>query len=588
MPGRGTSTDWVLKEMLNFEIAKLLYDIADILEIMKVEWKPRAYRSAARAVESLQKPIEDIYREKGLDGLKDIPGVGEGIGKKIAEYIDTRKIKEYEKLKKKIPAGLATLVEIEGLGPKKAFRLWKELGIKSVEDLRSAVEKHEIAKLSGFGPKSEENIAAAIQMFKTAKQRYLLGEALPYAKLLITSLKELPEIKHISEAGSLRRRKETIGDIDILVTVSKASAAKKVMDFFTKLPEVQRVLAKGPTKSTVVLRNGLQADVRLLDDKVYGAALNYFTGNIDHNIELRRIAISKGYKLSEYGLVGRKTERLVSGHTEEELYKKLGLRYIEPELREMRGELDAARKNKLPKLVELNDIKGDLHTHTRFSDGGNSIGEMAEAAKKRGYEYIAITDHSKSDVIARGMDEKKLQKYLDAIDDARKKVKGIRILTGSEIYIHPDGKLDYSDKILSKLDVVVASIHRNFKLSREQQTKRLVQAIENPNVDIIGHLTTRQIGSRPMIEFDPKRVFQAAAKNKVVLEINGSPNRLDLPDNLVKEALEMGCNFAVNSDAHTTDQLSFTEYGVYVARRGWLEVKDVINTLSYSKLAKHF
>ncbi|HKZ50125.1 MAG TPA: helix-hairpin-helix domain-containing protein, partial [Candidatus Nanoarchaeia archaeon] len=391
--------------MLNFEIAKVLYDIADILEIMKVEWKPRAYRAAARGVESLQRQIEDVYKEGGIQALTDIPGVGEGIGKKIAQYIDTGKITEYEKLKKRIPPGLANLIEIEGLGPKKAYRLWKELRIKTVEDLKKAVEKHRIAKLSGFGKKSEENIAASIQMFQTSKQRYLLGEALPIAKSIIMKLKRLPEVKHISEAGSLRRRKETIGDIDILVTVSKPSAAKKIMDAFTKLPEVQRVLAKGPTKSTVVLRNGMQSDVRVIADNVFGAALNYFTGNVDHNVELRKIAISKGYKLSEYGLFNRKTDRLVSGHTEEELYKKLGLRYIEPELREMRGELEAARKGKLPGSVNLKDVKGDLHTHTKFSDGSNSIVEMAETAKKLGYEYIAITDHSKSDTIARGMDE---------------------------------------------------------------------------------------------------------------------------------------------------------------------------------------
>jgi DNA polymerase (family 10) len=574
--------------MLNFEIAKVLYDIADILEIMKVEWKPRAYRAAARSVESLQRSIEDIYRELGLKGLEEIPGIGEGIGKKIAEYIESGKIKEYEKLKQKIPVGLATLVEIEGLGPKKAYRLWKELGIKSLEDLRSAIKAHKIAKLSGFGPKSEANIAASIQMFVTSKKRFLLGEALPMAKIIIENLEKLPEVKHISEAGSLRRRKETIGDIDILVTVSRPSAAKKIMDVFTKLPEVQRVLAKGPTKSTVVLRTGQQSDVRVIADKVFGAALNYFTGNVDHNIEMRRIAISKGYKLSEYGLFKRKTERLVGGHTEEELYKKLGLRYIEPELREMRGEIEAARRGKLPDLVNLMDVKGDLHCHTKWSDGSNTITEMAEAAKKLGYEYVAITDHSKSDVIARGMDEKKLQKYLDAIDEARKKVPGIKILSGSEVYIHPDGSLDFTDKVLEKLDVVVASIHRNFKLSREQQTERLLKVIENGNVHILGHLTTRQISRRPMIDFNTKEVFRAAAKNNVLLEINGSPDRLDLPDNLVKEALEMGCKFAINSDAHNADQLRFMEYGTFVARRGWCEPRYVANTLSFAKLAKYF
>jgi len=574
--------------MLNFEIAKILYDVADILEIQKVEWKPRAYRAAARAVESMQKPVEEIYSEKGLKGLMDIPGVGESIGKKVAEYIETGKIKEYEQLKKQIPPGLANLVEIEGLGPKKAYRLWKELHIKTIDDLKKAIEKHKISKLEGFGPKSEANISASIQMFQTSKQRYLLGEALPIAKQVIANLKKLPEIEHISEAGSLRRRKETVGDIDILVTIKKAGAAKKIMDSFTSMPLVQRVLAKGPTKSTVVLRNGLQADVRVINDKVFGAALNYFTGNVDHNIELRRMAISKGYKLSEYGLFNRKTNRLVAGHTEDELYKKLGLRYIEPELREMRGELEASRKNSLPKLVQLSEIKGDLHTHTKWSDGSNTIEQMAEAARKLGHDYIAITDHSKSDTIARGMDEKKLSQYLKAIETARKKVKGIRILSGSEIYIHSDGSLDYTNKILERLDVVVASIHRNFKMPKEQQTKRILKAIENPMVNILGHLTTRQIGRRPMIDFDTKKVFKAAAENHVLIEINGSPERLDLPDNLVKEALDAGCKFVINSDAHNTDQLRYVEYGSYVARRGWAEAKDIVNTYPLSKLPKFF
>ena len=574
--------------MLNFEIAKIFYDLADILEARGVQWKPAAYRKAARTVESLQEPIEDVYSEKGIEAIEEMPGIGERIAKKIVEFIKTGKISAYEHERKKLPSGFAEMMEIQSLGPKKAKLLYQKLKIKSVAELEKAIKQHRLAKLKGFGAKSEENILAGIEMHKKRQARMLLGEALPTAQYLVNQLKKLKEIRHISPAGSLRRMKETVGDIDILVVPinEKPATIKKIMNYFTSLSEVSRVLAKGETKSTVVLKNGIQSDVRVLPDKSYGAALQYFTGNIDHNVKLRGIAIKKGYKLSEYGLFDRKTNRLVAGGTEEEVYKKLGLKYIEPELRENMGEIEAAQKGKLPNLLQMKDIKGDLHTHTNWSDGSNAIEQMIEAARKLGYKYIALTDHSKSDTIAKGMDEKRILKYIEAVRKAAKKYKDIRVFVGAEVYIHADGRLDYSDEILKKLDIVIASIHRNFKMPREQMTSRILKALGNKYVDIYAHPTTRQINIREPIDFDRKRVFKFCADKSVILELDGSPLRLDLGYTDVKEAIEMGCKIAINTDAHDLNQLGYMQFGVATARRGWAEAKDVVNTYPLAALMK--
>jgi len=464
--------------------------------------------------------------------------------------------------------------------------LWKELKIEGIEDLKKAISVHKIAKLSGFGPKSEENIAAGIGFFEKSKGRFLLGEVLPVAKSIISRLKRLPEIKHISEGGSTRRRKETIGDLDILVTVKTPKAAAKVMTAFTTMPEVTRVLAKGVTKSIVVLHNGLQADVRVIPDEAFGAALQYFTGNVEHNVALRKIAIEKGYKLSEYGLFGRKTNRIVAGKTEDEVYKKLGLRYIEPELRENTGEIKAAQQNKLPRLITLRDIRGDFHVHTKWSDGGASIDEMVSAARNRGYEYVCISDHSKTRAIARGLDENRLLKQIEEIRKIQKKYRDIKILTGSEVDILADGSLDFPEKILKKLDIVIASAHTGWKTPEEKMTERIITALENKNVDILGHPTGRIIQQREPFAINLEQIYAVAKEKNKILEIDGIPDRLDLRDIDVKAAIDNGVMLCIDSDAHTPDELKYVEFGIFNARRGWAEAKNIVNTRSLKDLPK--
>ena len=571
--------------MKNQEIASIFYDIAEILEIKKVEWKPVAYRKAARSILSLSDNVEDIYKENGIDGLKEISGVGDAIAKKIAEYINTGKIKEYEELKKSIPFHLTELSAIGGLGPKRAHLLFKKLNIKNIKDLEKAIEKNKISKLATFGVKSQENIKKGLELFKKGKERRLLAYALPVAEELKEELNKLKEIKKIDIAGSLRRRKETIKDIDILAI---GKNKEKIIDYFTKLPMVVRVLAKGPTKSSVILKNDMQADLRVLDEKNYGAALNYFTGSKEHNIKLRQIAIKKGYKFSEYGLFNRKTNKYIAGRTEEEVYKKLGLNYVEPELREDTGELDIKINKKLPKLIDLKDIKGDFHSHTEASDGSNPIEEMALEAKKLGYEYLSISDHSKSTAVANGLDEKRLFNNFKKIDKINSQMRGIKILKSAETDILKDGSLDYKNSILKEMDVVLCSVHSRFKQDKESMTKRLIKAIENPYVNIIGHPTGRLITKREPYEFDLDKVFQAAKANNVALEINSQPERLDLKDIYIKKAVENKVKLVIDSDAHSKESLKLIEFGVFQARRGWVEKKDILNTLSLKKVLKFF
>ncbi|MBL7100598.1 MAG: DNA polymerase/3'-5' exonuclease PolX [Nanoarchaeota archaeon] len=569
--------------MKNQEIAQIFYNIADILEMKRVEWKPRAYRKAARTLESLSTPVENIYKDGGIKALEEIPGVGEGLAKKIEQYIKTGKIKEYEKLKKALPKGLVDLMKVQGLGPKKAQKLYKKLGIKSIKDLEKAAKKHKIQKIKTFKEKTEENILKGIELFKQKKGRMLLGLALPQSREIISQLKKIKGVQQIEAAGSLRRMKETIGDIDILVT---SRHPKLVVNFFTRMPSVKRVLAKGDTKSAVILKTGLQVDVRVLAPSSFGSALQYFTGSKDHNIKLRAIAIKKGFKLSEYGLFTKKGNKRVAGRTEEEVYRKLSLPYIEPELRENNGEIEVAKKRNLPKLICLKDIRGDSHVHTKNSDGTNTIKEIAEACKKLGYEYVCITDHSKTAVITHGLTEKRLEKQIREIRKLDKKIKGIKILAGTEVDILGDGKLDFSNEILKKLDVVTASIHKKFKLSKKKMTERILNAMSNENVDILAHPTGRLLGERKAYDFDFDKVFKAAKDTRTALEINAQPKRLDLNGYLVKEAKKYGVKFVVATDSHSTEQLRNIELGVATARRGWCEKKDVINTLPLKRFLK--
>ncbi|MBS3156951.1 DNA polymerase/3'-5' exonuclease PolX [Candidatus Woesearchaeota archaeon] len=565
--------------MINSKIAEILYEIAEIYEIKGVQWKPQAYNKAARAIENLSDDMKEIYEEKGVKGLDEIPGVGKGISKKIEEYIKTGKINEYNKLKNSIPRGLLNLLEIQGIGPKKAAALYKKLKIKNLKDLEKAVREHKIKELEKFGEKSEEDIKESLKFYKRRdKKRFLLGEILPIAENIVSELKKLKEVDKAVYCGSLRRMNETIGDLDILAT---GNNPKKIIDNFVRLKEIKKVLAKGSTKSMVFLDNNLQVDIRVVKDNELGSALQYFTGNKDHGIKLRQIAIRKGYKLSEYGLF-RKDKKITC--SEEGIYNRLGMQYIPAELRENTNEIEIAMKRKIPKLVGLEDIKGDLHMHTKASDGNNSIKEMAEAAKKLNYEYIAITDHSKSRGIAGGLKENELIKHINEIKNT--KIKGLNILAGSEVDIMANGELDYDNKILKKLDIVVASIHSGFNQSEEKITSRIVNAIENENVNIIGHPTGRLINRREGYKINLDAVYKAAKKNNKLLEINSQSDRLDLNWGNIKEAIDKGVKLAINTDAHSAETLWYMKLGVGQARKGWCKKSDIVNTLTFKELKK--
>ena len=567
--------------MKNFEVVKVLSEIAIFLEMDEVQFKPRAYEKAARSIEALEEDVEEIYKKGGIKDLMEIPGVGRNIAGKIEELITTGKLKYYEELKKKVPVDLENLSRIEGLGPKKIKILWQKLKIKNIDDLEKAALAHKISKLLGFKEKTEQNIIKGIEFAKKSKGRYVLGFALPLVRDIENRLRNLPEVKKVLVAGSVRRMKETIGDADFLVISDKP---KKVMDFFVSMPEVIDVIGKGGTKSTVKLKTGMDADVRVLQEESFGAALQYFTGNKDHNIALRRIAQEKGWKLSEYGLFQRSKQ--IAGKTEEEVYEKLGLRWIPPELRENTGEIEAAMNNNLPKLIDYNDLKGDLQTNSNWTDGANSIKEMAEEARKIGLEYIVITDHSKSLAMTGGLDEKMLLKQGREIDKLNEQIDGIRILRGVELNILKDGSLDITDEVLEKLDFVGAAVHSHFNLSKEEMTKRVLKAIENPNVDFLCHPTTRQIQRREPIQLDTEKIIEAAKDNGTILDIDSYPDRLDLKDEYIRKAVEIGAKLGVSSDAHSVVQLHYLELGIAQARRGWATAKDIVNTRKVEEFLK--
>ena len=568
--------------MKNTEIADIFYEMADLLEMQGVQWKPRAYRNAARAVDSAE-DVEIILQKGGKKALLDIPGIGEALADKIIEYVQTGKIKEYERLTGKLPEGVHAMMHIMGVGPKKAWRLYKELGIKGVDQLEKACKKGKLRTHKGFGEKTEEDILKGIATLRTGQERILLGKAWSISQEIIQRLNKIKGVRAIEPAGSLRRMQETIGDIDILVI---STNPEKVMDAFTSMPDVVRILAKGRTKSSVQLKEGVSADVRVLEPKSFGAALQYFTGNKEHNIAVRQIAIRKGLKLSEYGVF--KGNKQIAGKTEEEVYKKLGLRYIEPELRQNTGEIEAAKTGKLPKLVSYDSIKGDLHIHTKWSDGVNTSEEMIQAAIRQGYEYIAITDHSKSEHIANGMEEKRLAKYIVEINKLKNKYASkIRVLCGSEVNIMSDGSLDYAKKILDQLDWVIGSVHSGFKTPEEAMTKRIITAIESGNMNVLAHPTGRLIGTREPYAVDIDKIIKAAKENQVALEINAYPARLDLKDTHIRMAVEAGAKLCIGTDAHHENNLPRINFGIAQARRGWAEEKDIINTRPWKKLEKY-
>lgn len=567
-----------MKKITNKKIAQILYEIADILEMQEVEFKPRAYRRAAREVEEYTKDVTDIT---DLKKLEEIPGVGESIAEKIKEISETGTSEYYEQLKNTIPADIVNLIRIEEVGPKTIKKLYDELGIKTVKDLEKAAKKQKIRKLEGFGKKSEENILKGIESFRKHAERYKLSEALFYTEAVIDKLKKHSATERVTLAGSLRRRRETIGDGDILI-VSKDPEAS--MDYFTKLPEVNRILGKGKTKATVEFENGFQADLRVIEAKSWGAALQYFTGNITHNVKLRKMAMAKGWKLNEYGIFDKNDKYLV-GKSEEEVYKKLGMKTPPPEIRRDCGEIELALKGKLPKLIEQKDIKGDFQMHTTYSDGVNTPKEMADAAAELGHEYIAITEHNTEGLeVAGGIDSKDIPSFVKKLKAARSKCK---ILTSLEINIAKDGSLTVPDKYLELLDFVLIGIHSHFRMSKAEMTKRILTAFDNPYVHAFAHPTGRLLLRRDEYEMDFEAICKKAKEKNICLELNAHPERLDLDGEHAQAAKSFGCKFTIGTDSHSTMQLPNFKYGVFMARRGWLGKRDVINTMSYKDLMKY-
>ncbi len=564
--------------MTNQEIAEILSEIGTYLSMDEVPFKPRAYEKAAAAINDLGRDLKGIYKEGGLKALEEIPGVGTSIGEKIEELLKTGKCHEYEKLKKKMPVNLAELGKVEGLGPQGIKVLYKKLKVKNLKDLAEAAQKGKIRKLDRFGEKSEQKIIKALEFLNRGAGRIILGTALPIAKKIEDYLRRVPGIKEVTVAGSIRRMQETIGDIDILAT---AKDPKKVIEAFLKMPERLHTHGTGPTKASIHLKNGLDADLRVLPADVYGVALQYFTGDKMHNIEVRKIAINKGYKLSEYGLF--KGKKLIAAKTEEVVYKKLGMQCPLPEIRTNSGEIEAALKHKLPKLIEYGSLRGDLQIQTKWTDGNHSILEMAEAAVKAGLEYIAITDHTKSLSFVGGLDEKKLAQQAKEIDkiNAGFRVKGIgfRVLKGSEVDILKDGSLDLSDTVLSKLDIVGVSIHSHFNLSEKEQTERVIRALKNPYVNIFFHPTGRLIDRRAPANFDMAKVLRVAKQYGVAMEVNASAYRLDLKDAHIRMAVDLGVKLVINSDAHNVNSIGQHDLAIAQARRGWAKQSDVLNTL---------
>jgi len=559
--------------MKNSEIAKVFEDIADLLELKgENPFKIRAYQKAVRSIEHLPVEVEQVVAQ---DKLREIPGVGEAIAKKITELVTTGRLEYYEKLKAEFPEGISTLLDIPGVGPKTAMLLSTELGISSVDELEAAIVGGKVARLYRMGDKTAENILHSIQALRRKDQRIPIGEALPLVDEISAGLKELPGLKNLVPAGSLRRFRETIGDIDIMAT---ADDARKAIQTFTSLPQVKEILASGTTKASVVVSGGLQVDLRIVEHDSFGSTLQYFTGSKQHNINLRERGRRQGLSLSEYGITNLATDKLEKFATEEAFYERLGLPLIPPELREGQQEVERAERGTLPRLVELSDIKGDLHVHTDWSDGRDSIEAMALAAKALGYEYLGIADHSGGRGIAHGLDAERLRQQIVEIKELNHRLDGIRIFSGIEVDIRADGSLDMPDELLAELDIVTAAVHSGMGQSQEQMTKRIIKAIENPNVDILAHPTCRLLPGREPIAVDMEAVFQAAARTNTMLEINAMPSRLDLKDIHVYRARELGAKLVINTDAHSTEHLGFMRFGVGVARRGWCEAKDIVNT----------
>ena len=571
--------------MNNQEIAKIFNDIARFLRMDNVAFKPYAYEKAAISLEGLPEDIKEMYVKGGRKALEEIPGIGKAMSDHIEEFLKTGKVNIYEQFKKKLPVNMDELLRVEGMGPKKAKILYEKLGVKNLKDLEKAAKTGKIAPLFGFGETTQKNILQGLEFLKMSKGRVLLHEILPVARQVLQKLENLKEVEKVSIAGSLRRRKETIGDVDFLV-VSKSP--KKVMDFFVKLPGVEKIWGQGPTKASVHLAAGYDMDLRVLPAKNYGSALQYFTGSQDHNIVTRKIAIEKGLKLSEYGVF--RGSKQIAGKTEEDVYKAIGLTWIPPEIRENTGEIEATMNGTLPNLVGLKDIKGDLHVHSNWSDpdgGKDSIEALAKFAMDLGYEYIGISDHTNDLKVEKGLNEKELLDELDYIKKLNQKfhpsVGGknskFKILMGCEANIRRDGSIDVDEEVLEKLDYVIAGVHSVHKMEKKEMTARIIKAMKNPHVDIIAHPTGRIVGRRDEYQHDFDQILKVAKATGTILEINSS-ERLDLRDLYIRRAKQEGVKMIINTDTHQKEHMGLMEYGVSQARRGWAEASDIINTRS--------
>jgi len=559
--------------MKNITVAKVLEEIAELLELKgENAFKIRAYSRAAHTIESLSTELEQLMKE---NRLREVPGIGEALAKKISELLTTGKLEYYEKLRAEFPAGIRALMDIPGIGPRTTMRLFKELNISNVNDLEQAIMDGRVAALDRLGDKTAQNILRHIQQLRHKEQRTPLGEALPTVESIFSILSKMPGLRRLAPAGSLRRFRETLGDIDILGT---ADNPQSVLNAFANMPQVTEVLALGTTKASIVVSNGLQVDLRMVDPDSFGSALQYFTGSKEHNVALRIKALKQGLSLSEYGVTTLKTGETEKYSSEEDYYQRLGLPCIPPELREGGEEIERAEQGTLPKLIETADIKGDLHIHTDWSDGHNTIEEMALAARERGYQYIAITDHSAGRGIAHGLNVERLQQQLAQIADLNERFKDFRLLSGIEVDIRADGSLDLPKEILSQLDIVVAAIHSAMEQDANKITGRVIAAMESPHVDILAHPSCRLLGQREPINIDMDQLFQAALRTGTALEINAMPKRLDLKDTYVYRARELGVKLIINTDSHSTEQLDLIRFGVSVARRGWCEPGHILNT----------
>ncbi len=568
------------ERITNRQVAEILLRIADALEIKgEIIYKALAYRKAADNILSLGQDINEVWQE---GKLRDIPGVGKALSEKIDELLRTGRLGYYERLQEEIPPGVVELLSIPDVGPKTAKLLWERLGITSVAEAERAAREGKLRDLPGLGQKSEAKILAGIKSLYRRSDRIPLGTAWPIAQELLAALRTAcPALQQATAAGSLRRMKATIGDLDLLVA---STEPQEVMGRFMGLPQVAEIVLSGSTKTTVILHNGLQADLRVLPIDRYGSLLQYFTGSKDHNVALRELALKQGFSLSEYGF--KRGEEEILCPEEEDVYQALGLPWIPPELREARGEIEAAQEGRLPKLIELEDIQGDLHAHTNWSDGAGTLEEMARAAQARGYRYLVISDHSQGLGVARGLTPEQLREQRPEIDRLNESFADFHLLQGAEVEIKADGTLDFPDEVLAKLDVVVASLHSGLRQERERITNRLIRAMRNPHVDIIGHPLGRILGQREESAVDINRVLAVAAETGTIMEINAIPARLDLDDVHIRRAIELGVKLAINSDAHNPEGLAAMTYGVATARRGWAQAVNVVNTLPLEELLK--